>query len=212
MTTPEHTIEALCERSRDISLEKGWLSPDGTDPRPFYTVVALFHTELSEAFEDIRSNKKVDEVWYEVNGIRVSAVERARSVEPRASDIGAFKPCGIPIEFADFIIRVAQYFGSAKQSKRFEEVVLNVPNLTIADRLIPENGEQLIAQLHADVSMASIASLGRHPAADPMHHLALAVHWTFAFCEKNNIDLWSAIDEKEAYNRTRPVRHGGKAC
>ena len=32
--TPEHNIAALCQRSRDISLEKGWLNPDGTDPRP----------------------------------------------------------------------------------------------------------------------------------------------------------------------------------
>lgn len=188
MSTPEHSIAALCQRSRDISLEKGWLNEDGTDPRPFYTVTSLFHTELSEAFEDIRSNKKIDEIYYEDK-----------------------KPCGVPVELADFVIRVAQYYGSAKLGEKLQSTMADI---AIEERdaggEIADEAEQLITDLHASASLAWLASKGRHPVGDPLHHHAVATVTVFAFCRKHGIDIWAAIDEKEAYNRTRPIKHGGK--
>lgn len=41
--------------------------------------------------------------------------------------------------------------------------------------------------------------------------LADVVIRILGFCERNEIDLGSAILEKMAYNNTRPFKHGGKA-
>lgn len=56
----------------------------------FGEVIALMHTELSEAFEEYRHGKAFGETYYE-NGD---------------------KPCGVPSEFADVIIRICDFCGA----------------------------------------------------------------------------------------------------
>lgn len=220
MTT--RTIEALCKRSRDISLEKGWLNPDGTDPRPFYTVTGLFHTELSEAFEEARNNKDPREVYYEVKFLEGDGrktteivsrenIAEARKVEGkygRGRDFLDAKPCGIPIEFADFVIRVCQYAGSTGNASKLHDLFEQVGEQTKDDFIVAENIEACITQLHADVSKAWVVHVDKGD--DPIVYLASALLTLSNFCRRHGIDLWGAIDEKEAYNRTRPTRHGGK--
>lgn len=228
-------IAHLCQRSRDISLEKGWLNEDGTDPRPFHTVTALFHSELSEAFEEVRDNKKADFIYYEVKikedggDISKSIVSAAQlpdlkkldSKYGRGREFLDAKPCGIPIEFADFVIRVAQYYGSAGTGEKLDEAVAGVHAALDGVELEVQDIEQLISELHNDVAMANIATQivkagnvesleqGGFP-EDPLTYHASALFTLFRFCAENNIDLWAAIEEKEAFNRTRPRRHGGK--
>ena len=228
----EHTIEALCQRSRDISLEKGWLNEDGTDPRPFHTVIGLFHSELSEAFEEIRSNRNLDEIYYEVKFkesdgstskeiVSSADIESARKTEGkygRGRDFLDAKPCGIPIEFADYVIRVAQYAGSAHRAAEIAGLVESVQTAA-KGQVQTEDAEEFIGLMHLDASMALL--LQRSPQVaiplrtlglptTPYQYLAASIWSLFAFCEKKGIDLWKAIDEKEAYNRTRSIRHGGK--
>lgn len=62
----------------------------GRKRRTFPEIVALIHSELSEALEEYRSNHGVTEVYQE-----------------------AEKPEGVPIELADAIIRILDYCGYA---------------------------------------------------------------------------------------------------
>ena len=54
--------------------------------------IVLMHSELSESVEAYREGKKPDEVWLHCSGF-------------------APKPCGIPSEMADVIIRVLHFCG-----------------------------------------------------------------------------------------------------
>lgn len=73
-------FNALAKEVYDIAKSKGWHDK----PVDFGDCIANIHGEVSEAWEDYRNNKPLNEMHYEADG----------------------KPCGIPSELADIIIRV----------------------------------------------------------------------------------------------------------
>jgi NTP pyrophosphatase (non-canonical NTP hydrolase) len=109
-------INDLIKESYQIEISKGWQAPGETRPIP--ELIALIHSELSEALEEYRNGHNPREIYY----------------DPSKPD----KPEGVPIEIADVMIRV------------------------------------------------------------------------FGLCGQYGIDLEEAIEIKTNYNKTRPVRHGGK--
>jgi hypothetical protein len=93
--------------------DKGWWPPEG---RNFGDLCSLFHSEISEAYEEHRNGHGLTEVYYQADG----------------------KPEGVPVELVDCLIRI------------------------------------------------------------------------FDFCEHEGIDVQALLEQKHAYNLTRPFRHGGK--
>ena len=91
------TIEQVKEYSKSlsmvqrivhqISLSKGWYEKN--DYRTFGDIVALLHSELSEALEEYRKGVPLDVIYYVDDGK------------------GHQKPEGVAIEFADVLIRIA---------------------------------------------------------------------------------------------------------
>jgi len=73
-------IKTLCRESHQTSTDKGWWEKENS----FGEQISLMHSELSEAFEDHRNNHAIDEIYYKGD-----------------------KPCGIPTELADVMIRIA---------------------------------------------------------------------------------------------------------
>jgi NTP pyrophosphatase (non-canonical NTP hydrolase) len=72
----------------------------------------LIVSELSEALEDYRAGKLVHETVYEDAGNRVwTAAEIEALRKDGQFQVGRFKPCGIPSELADVIIRVLDFSG-----------------------------------------------------------------------------------------------------
>lgn len=123
------SINQLVREAHENAVEKGWWDED----RSFGEIIALIHSEASEALEDYRNGRKPTEVWYErkVDWSNTTWIENAQ-ITPE------WKPCGIPSELADVVIRI------------------------------------------------------------------------FDMCGRYGIDLEKAIEEKMAYNATRPHKHGGK--
>ncbi|ASA20916.1 hypothetical protein [Paenibacillus donghaensis] len=125
------SINELVQEAHDNAVSKGWWIED----RSFGEIIALIHSEASEAFEDFRAGKQPTESWYEVKAPNGKVLNLSKRLD-WAPD--PQKPCGIPSELADIVIRV------------------------------------------------------------------------FDACGRYGIDLEQAIQEKMAYNATRPQRHGGK--
>lgn len=191
-------IRELCKTSHEIAKTAGWLD----HPRSNADIINLFVSEISEALEDYRAHRGVNEVYYEYKGQKFTKEERDRSVEPPAKD---FKPCGIPIELADLIIRICEFMGTNGKTPDFAAVYRSLgfqpkdlyePSVAGVDRF-------LFTLTNACVSAWHEKELYLTP-------LAGAIRWIEIFSRKHDIDIVAAVKEKEAYNRTRSYRHGGK--
>jgi NTP pyrophosphatase (non-canonical NTP hydrolase) len=90
------TISELVTRAHDNAVKHGFW-----DPAPaFGTAIALIHSELSEALEEVRSGKP--ELYFkEVNGFTVTDATERRGEKPE----------GVAVELADAVIRIADLCG-----------------------------------------------------------------------------------------------------
>lgn len=80
--------------------------------------IALMHSELSEAYEDFRAGHAPNESWYEERPIvddgiagAIAGAPSVRTTKAIRGDGKLNKPCGIPSEIADVIIRAFDFCG-----------------------------------------------------------------------------------------------------
>lgn len=189
-------INDLVKAAHNNAITKGWWEDD----RTFGEIIALIHSELSEALEDYRNGRQPSDQWYTWNGNDSFVSEK--QVDK------TWKPCGIPSELADVVIRIFDVCGRSDWGALLEESVDNyydsgeVPECVSKERPFAEN----ISIIHGWLTEAFRSDT----ASLKIAYLALAVFDTKRLSEFYDIDLDTIIAEKMAYNATRPHKHGGK--
>lgn len=115
-------INDLVNAAHQNAIDKGWWE----EPRTFPELIALMHSELSEALEDYRNGRKTTEVWYEK---KAADSDHGPGTWIENSQISPdWKPCGIPSELADVVIRIFDtcgYFGIDLEQAIREKMAFN---------------------------------------------------------------------------------------
>ena len=180
----------LCDLQREahaIAKEHGWWDEE----RTFGDLIALVHSELSEALEAYRVCGIVD--------------------CPHEHTEGA----GVASELADVVIRVADMAEWLKvdlaQALEEDEDLGEAKQAYLEHRLsgnLDSFGEW-IAAIHGD--MADAGYHQRDGGDNLGSHLVSVIWMVQEMAAHYGIDLDAAIEAKMEYNRGRPYRHGGKA-
>ncbi|OEH86235.1 hypothetical protein BHU72_11915 [Desulfuribacillus stibiiarsenatis] len=97
------SITDLVKNAHITAVSKGWHEKEVS----FGEIISLMHSELSEAVEEFRQGKDYQVIYWECKSKDVcpNRCDGVCALEYPADCINA-KPCGIPIEFADTVIRV----------------------------------------------------------------------------------------------------------
>ena len=167
-------LNLLVKTSYKIAVEKGWHDKD----RSLSAITLLMQSEVAEAIEEYRVNRGITEVYLEDDG----------------------KLCGIPVELADMVIRVADYCG---------KVSIDLENYSKGDEVLTEEDGCEGALAHIIYALSQ-AWNSRKEIQSVAYWIGTSVRFTFELAKCFDIDLWAVIDDKTTFNRTRPYRHGGK--
>jgi NTP pyrophosphatase (non-canonical NTP hydrolase) len=178
------SLNELAKTSHEVSRSKGWWEPGSN--KSDAALISLMHSEVSEALEDYRHNHLPSEYW-----------------------LDGSKPCGVPSELADVVIRIGDYFGG-------RNLDLEDAHKRTIDLDPIKDFEDGLARIHHALSMAFGESHEFSPAiskgttAGKTFWLATALRYTFDLAKVYDIDLWYHINLKTEFNKTRSHRHGGK--
>lgn len=113
------TITEMVKTAHTNAVDKGWWEED----RSFGECISLIHSEASEALEDYRDGHIPTKDWYEGDSEKFRALMKQDTRLVKDIDWvenhlyvsmtphPGWKPCGIPSELADIVIRVADLSG-----------------------------------------------------------------------------------------------------
>ena len=204
-------INEFAKEVHKNAVEHGWWDEE----RSFGEIIALCHSELSEALEEYRAGRPM--VWYQcLSTDQVVPCMKKECTDWRYGmcEIDAIekKPEGIAVELADCIIRVLDYMG--KEGFDVDALLREAPKAVMCDvpvRVYAASLGDHISRWHLLLSLAYACwcnSAGTHAAALRM---ALCICEIVEWAEEAGVDMEMVLDIKHEYNKTRPYRHGGKA-
>lgn len=195
------------------AVEHGWWD----ERRSFGEIVALCHSELSEALEELRARRPM--MWFactEADPEKPCCPEDEYDCQYYGKEVECeyrnTKPEGIAVELADCIIRIMDWFG--QEEIDVGALFAQLPKTMMCDVPAPIYASSLgdrIARWHLLISLSFSCwghIFGAHAAA---LRLALCVREIMYWAHENGVCMESILLKKHEYNKTRPYRHGGKA-
>ena len=191
-------LNKFAQAVHENAVKHGWWDEE----RTFGEIIALCHSELSEALEELRTNRPMM-YFVETNGFVVTDMSERKDEKPE----------GIAVELADCIIRVLDYFGKeeldvdALMQEAMKDVMCDVPG-----RIYAATMSDCISRWHLLLSLAYACwckASGTHASALRMARCVCEIlAWGKV---TDGVDFEMILDIKHEYNKTRPYRHGGKA-
>ena len=191
-------LNKFAQAVHENAVKHGWWDEE----RTFGEIIALCHSELSEALEELRTNRPMM-YFVETNGFVVTDMSERKDEKPE----------GIAVELADCIIRVLDYFGKeeldvdALMQEAMKDVMCDVPGRIYAATLSDciSRWQLRLSRAYACWCKAS----GTHASALRMARCVCEIlAWGKV---TDGVDFEMILDIKHEYNKTRPYRHGGKA-
>lgn len=199
----------LNEFAREVhanAVAHGWWETE-RDPAE---IIALIHSEWSEALEEYRAGRPM--VWHECMDEGQAPEDRPVVCEQctdcyyygKKCEHRGKKPEGIAVELIDGCIRILDFAAHEKVSLEFGSIEPLQPT-----------PPKLIADLHYYTSYAlnDVGKYGKIVEHDFIPKwLGVAVYEALRFIHVQGLDPEKIMREKHEYNKTRPYRHGGKKC
>lgn len=209
------TIKEWQRDAHALAVEKGWHSRECTEPfndmggcslcggtgrvpvdphSPTRIAACLerIHAEISEAGE-CNARGRMELGWIDGFGWHIAGAALAPHWDL------AVKPEGFPIELADVFLRLCDLAES--QGVRDLHYTQDYPNTDISSD--PEHIASELTHLHRRVSNVPHNGYVRDALQGVLTQLGF-------ICAITGVDLLAMAELKHTYNKTRPLRHGGK--
>lgn len=191
----------LAKEAHKISKEHGWWDKEPT----FGSLIALMHSELSEALEEYRNGRPM--VWYacDVSDACCEPGHYHYNVNCcRGCGHRGYKPEGIAVELADCIIRILDWAGH--EGVKVDFIIKTLEENRYKESDIDDDFGDFISVCHSVLSNAYVQEdeLGRSMC------LCMEIVYIMDWAKHEGVDMDAIIREKMEYNKTRSYRHGGK--
>lgn len=197
-----------------VAVEHGWY--DGQETRSTDEIIALIHSEWSEALEEYRAGRPM--LWHECMNCHEPCMEDGcgdwYDGECALGEL-AKKPEGIMIELIDGCIRILDFIGYKRWT--IPEIFDTIDKLMECAKLLHD--EWLYVQSKDMILPALVRWLHWYTAEyemtkdtyDPTTLLA-AVGIAFLWIKTHGGEPEDLLRMKHEYNKARPYKHGGKRC
>ena len=205
-------ISELAKEVHENAVAHGWWDDEREAPE----IIALIHSEWSEALEEARAGRPM--VWYNCGHKPIDKIcdfyaenecdLRETEDCPRLRG----KPEGAAVELIDGCIRILDYMGRMNSKLTDDGKASLFEGLYSENntKKVPEKLPELIAYLHLYTAL-SMNSRSFHDLFVPdMFALCGAMAAALSWVNKQGLDPLAILLEKHAYNKTRPYKHGKK--
>lgn len=185
-------LTEIAKEIHENAVAHGWWEED----RPAYEIIALIHSEWSEALEEYRAGRPM--VWYAVNCDCVICKNRPVMHNEICEGYECnenHKPEGIAVELIDGCLRILDWLGETGEPFEIDYAYAN-------DLPLPA----LVAMLHGFTSSALDETAQWIDAAWLEEAMDAALSWIAA----QGLNPEEILIHKHAYNQRRAYRHGGK--
>lgn len=180
--------------------------------RSFGEIIALCHSEISEALEEYRAGRSMAYVVH-TNSNERGEIDFYNMIK-HETDLAKWgkkdKPEGIAVELADCVIRCMDWFGRMnmnaddllEEAKGGERWMDDMPIFAVG------SFGDFIAHLNLDLSLAYRNWCNATGYWSAALRMAVCCNEIFEWAEREGVDMHELMRIKHEYNKGRPYKHG----